>query len=240
VTVRRRRLALGLLCVTSACGEEVLLHRLDEGQANQVLVALGDAGVSAKKARARDGGDEATFDVSVRPAEAPRARGVLTARDLPRSRSPGFSELFGSAGLVPSPLEEHARFLHALSGELSRTVEALDGVVTARVHLALPVSDPLRPEARRTPRASVLLKCAPGARGRLEEQAEGLRRIVAGAAEGLEPAAVAIVVAESASPPPRPPERSASRSWLAGSALALALALGAGAFSLGRRRPDDR
>jgi type III secretion protein J len=216
----------------------VLLHRLDEGQANQVLVALGDAGVTARKGR--DDGDEAAFEVAVRQSDASRARSVLSALDLPRARSPGFSDLFGSPGLVPSPLEEHARYLHALSGELSRTVEAFDGVIGARVHLALPVPDPLRPEARRTPRASVLVKCRPDDRARIEEQADGLRRIVAGAAEGLEPAAVAIVVAESAPPPARLPERAVSRSWLAGSALALAVLLGAGALSLGRKRPDDR
>jgi type III secretion protein J len=232
----RRPLALAFLALASACGDEVLLHRLDEGQANQVLVALGDAGVSARKSR--DAGDEATFEVTVRQVEAARARGVLSARELPRVRAPGFGDLFGSAGLVPSPLEEHARYLHALSGELSRTVEALEGVVSARVHLALPVPDPLRPEARRAPRASVLVKCAPGARGRLEEQADGLRRLVSGAAEGLEPAAVAVVISESAPPPPRPPERLASRTWLAGSALALAVIFGAGALTMGRRKAD--
>jgi type III secretion protein J len=238
VTVRRAFLVLLALPVVAACGDEVLLHRLDEAQANQVLVALGDAGVSARKAR--DDGEETAFQVAVRPSEASRARSILSARDLPRSRSPGFSDLFGSAGLVPSPLEEHARYLHALSGELARTVEALDGVIGARVHLALPVPDPLRPEERKAPRASVLVRCQPEARTRVEAQADGLRRIVAGAAEGLEPAAVAIVVAESVPPPSRPPERAPSRSWLAGSALALALVLGAGALALGRRRPDDR
>jgi type III secretion protein J len=237
------RVFLGLLALlvlpwTSACGEEVLLHRLDEAQANQVLVALGDDGVTARKGR--DDGDETAFEVAVRHSEASRARSVLAVRDLPRARSPGFTDLFGSPGLVPSPLEEHARYLHALSGELSRTVEAFDGVIGARVHLSLPVQDPLRPEVRKTPRASVLVKCRPDARARIEEQADGLRRIVAGAAEGLEPAAVAIVVAESAPPPARPPERAASRSWLAGSALAFAVLLGAGALLLERRRPDVR
>lgn len=237
MTAPRRLLPLAVLAATSACGDEVLLHRLDEGQANQVLVALGDAGVTARKAR--DAGDETSFEVAVRHVEAARARGVLSARDLPRARAPGFADLFGSAGLVPSPLEEHARYLHALSGELSRTVEALDGVVSARVHLALPVPDPLRPDARRTPRASVLVKCAPGARGRLEEQSDGLRRLVSGAAEGLEPGGVAVVVAEAAPPPPLPPGRPVSRAWLAGSALALAVILGASALTLGRRRADD-
>jgi type III secretion protein J len=233
----RITLLLFLLPVLAGCGDEALLHRLDEPQANQVLVALAEAGLEARKER--EGSDDGTFTVSVRPAEAGVARSLLSARDLPRSRSPGFSELFGSPGLVPTPLEEQARYLHALSGELARTLEGLDGVVGARVHLALPVLDPLRPDARRTPRASILIKCRPDARGRLEEQADGLRRMVAGAADGLEPASVAVVVAEaSASPPARVQVPRISRTWLAGSALALAVVLGAIALSMGRRRRD--
>jgi type III secretion protein J len=221
----------------AACGDEVLLHRLDEPQANQVLVALGDAGLAARKDR--DGGEDGAFAVVVRPSEAAAARSVLSARDLPRARSPGFTELFGSAGLVPTQLEEHARYLHALSGELARTLESLDGVLGARVHLALPAPDPLRPDARRTPRASILIKCRPDARGRLDAQADGIRRVVAGAAEGLDPASVSVLVTEAApSPAPRVPEPRISRGWLAGSALALAAVLGAGAFSFGRRRTD--
>jgi type III secretion protein J len=237
VTVARIALLLCLLPVLAACGDEVLLHRLDEPQANQVLVALGEAGLQARKER--EGSDDGTFTVSVRPAEAGVARSLLSARDLPRTRSPGFSELFGSPGLVPTPLEEQARYLHALSGELARTLESLDGVVGARVHLALPVPDPLRPDARRTPRASILVKCRADARGRLEEQVDGLRRMVAGAADGLDPASVAVVVAETApSPPARVHAPGNSRTWLAGSALVLAVVLGAGALSMGRRRRD--
>ena len=235
--VNRATSILALLPVLAACGDEVLLHRLDEPQANQVLVALGDAGVAARKER--DGADEGTFQVAVRPSEAAVARSLLSARDLPRGRSPGFGELFGSPGLVPTPLEEHARYLHALSGELGRTLESIDGVLGARVHLALPVPDPLRPEARRSSRASVMLKVRPEARGRIESQADGLRRLVAGAVDGLDPGSVAVLVADAAtSPLPRPSGVTSSRAWLAGTGLALAVILGAGALSLGRRRPD--
>ena len=238
MTVKTRGFPLALLPFLAACGDEVLLHRLDEPQANQVLVALADAGLPARKERERS--DDGTFTVTVRPPEASAARSLLSARDLPRARSPGFSELFGSPGLVPTPLEEHARYLHALSGELARTLEAIDGVVGARVHLAWPVPDPLRPDARRTPRASILIKCRPDARNRMEGQADGLRRMVAGAADGLDPASVAVLVVETgALPPARSPAPRVSRTWVAGSALALAVALGAGAISLGRRRREE-
>lgn len=228
---------LALLPVLAACGDEVLLHRVDEAQADQVLVALADAGLPARKERA--GSEDGAFAVTVRPSEAAASRTVLSARDLPRARPPGFSDLFGSPGLVPTPLEEHARYLHALSGELERTFGSLDGVLGARVHLALPVPDPLRPEIRGTPRAAVLLKCRPDARAGLEAQAEGLRRVVAGAADGLDPSSVAILLVEApALAATRPPPSRIPRTWLAGGALALAVLLGAGGLVLGRRRGE--
>ena len=228
---------LAFLPVLAACGDEVLLHRVDETQADQVLVALADAGLPARKERT--GSEDGAFAVTVRPSEATAARTVLSARDLPRTRPAGFSNLFGSPGLVPTPLEEHARYLHALSGELERTLGSLDGVLGARVHLALPVSDPLRPDVRGAPRAAVLLKYRPEARGRLEAQADGLRRVVAGAADGLDPSSVAILLVEAPDLPaiPLPPSR-IPRTWLAGGALVLAVLLGAGGLLLGRRRGE--
>ncbi len=226
---------IALLLLASGCADEVLLHRLDETQANQVLVALRDAGIPARKER--EGDEAGHFAVSVRAAEAEVALGALSARELPRTRAQGFSELFGSAGLVPTPLEEQARYLHALSGELSRTLESLDGVVAARVHLALPAPDPLRPDARRTPRASVLVKCRPDARARIESRAAELARMVSGSADGLEPAQVSVLVAEAASPPAvRASGAGGRRGWIAGGAAGLSLLLLVGALLAGRRR----
>lgn len=237
MSLARDAAILALLPVLGACGDEVLLHRLDEPQADQVLVALADAGLPARKERT--GSEDGVFSVVVRPSEAAAARGVLSARELPRARPPGFSDLFGSPGLVPTPLEEHARYLHALSGELERTLASLDGVLGARVHMALPVSDPLRPEVRGTPRAAVLLKCRAEACGRLEARSDGLRRVVAGAADGLDPSSVAILLVEApAAPASRPPAATARRTWVAAGALALAALLGAGALLFGRRRRD--
>jgi type III secretion protein J len=234
-----RRYATLVALLAAACSDEVLLHRLDEAQANQVMLALGDAGVEARKAK--DEGEETAFAVTVRSTDAAQARRILSARDLPRTRIPAFTEVLGTSGLVPTPLEEHARYLHALSGELARTLEALDGVTGARVHLALPIADPLRPDARRSPRASVLLRCRPDARERVESLSDGIRRVVSGAAEDLDPGSVSVLVAE-AHPAPGPTSAGSARTrtWLAGSALALSIVLGAGAFAAWRRGGGDR
>jgi len=216
-------LAVGL----AACGRDELLQGLDETQANQVLVALDEAGVRAEKRR--DDGGDAGWRVEVAAAESARARRVLADRELPRSRPPGFGEVFGKGSVVPSASEERALYLHALCGELARTIEAIDGVVEARVHLALPPQDPLRAEAPPPSRAAVLVKARPGARAALEPLAGGIQALVAGAVAGLDASAVAVVIAESGSAPRAAPATAARSRWplvaLAAAALVGSLAL---------------
>lgn len=226
-----RRL-LPVLLLLAACGDEEILHGLDEAQANQVLVALSESGITGRKARAD--GNDGGWTVSVAAGEAGPAQRVLAERELPRPRPPGFAEVFGKGSMVPTPTEERALYHHALAGELSRSIEAIDGVVEARVHIALPSADPLRPEASKSPRAAVLVKCRPGSRAHLEALSGGIRSLVAGAAEGLDPAAVAVVLAETApgNRPPEPAKRRTAPLLLTLGTLAglIGLALGAAAI----------
>jgi type III secretion protein J len=227
-------LAAGLSCLS--CSGETLLHGLDEAAANEVVVALDEAGLPARKIRAGDGADG--YAVEVPPGDAARAQRILSARELPRARPPGFGEVFAQGGLIPSPTEEHALYLHALSGELSRSVGAIDGVVGARVHLAIPAPDPLRPGERPPARAAVLVRCRPAACDAVRALEPGIRSLVAGAADGLDPAAVAVVVAEAAEAalPPRPPPARAPAVLLVLAALAAAGAAAALAAWLRSRR----
>src|SRR5512143_186222 len=196
--MRRARVptpAVAVLLLSGCAGEEIL-HGLAEPQANEVVVALDEAAISARKER-EDGAD-AGWTVSVRPRDAARAQRVLAERSLPRARPAGFAEVFSKGSMVPTPTEEHALYLHALGGELARSVEAIDGIVEARVHLGLPQADPLRPGARPAPRAAVLVKCRPASCDAVRALEPGIRALVAGAADGLEAGAVAVVVAAAA------------------------------------------
>jgi type III secretion protein J len=230
-----RSLAVPLLCAALAgCAREELLHGLDERQASEVLVALDERGVGASKVR-EDGAEE-RWRVEVERGEAARAHRILADRDLPRARAPGVAEVFGKGSMIPTPTEEHALLLHALSGELARSVEAVDGVVAARVHLGLGQPDPLRPSERPAPRASVLVKCRARACAAVRALEPGLRAMIAGAVEGLDPGAVALVVAEAAEspPPPAPPGRRTG--LLVGLAVLAALAATALALPAVRTR----
>jgi len=224
---------LTLLLLAAGCGPDALVHGVEEGQANQILVALDEAGIHAEKER--DEGGEGTWRVEVDAADAGRAHRILAERELPRSRPPGFGEVFGKGSMVPTPTEERALYLHALSGELARSVEAIDGVIEARVHLALPSQDPLRAEPAPPGRAAVLLKARAGTRPRLEALAPGIQSLVAGAVAGLEAAAVSVVVAEAAPPAPREVRRGGRRGLLVAAALAAILAVALTTLPLVRR-----
>lgn len=225
-----------LLLVAAAlagCAGEEILHGLEERQANEVLVALDERGLAATKAR-EDGAEE-RWRVEVARGEAARAQRILSERDLPRARPPGFADVFAKGSLVPTPTEEHALYLHALGGELARSVEAIDGVVEARVHVGLRQPDPLRPGDRAAPRGAVLVKCRAPACGAVRALEPGIRAIVAGAVDGLEPATVAVVFAEVAES--NPPPRAAGRR---GSALLVALAALAAVASVALAIPAAR
>lgn len=179
-------------------------HALEEREANRIVAALRQAGLTAEKVKEEGRGGR--FAVEVPRGQASEAIGVLLAKDLPRRPRPGFSEVYGKPSLVPSAGEEQARFLQALSGELSRTLEVIRGVREARVHLVVPRPDPLALETTRsTPRASVLLRVDPG---KPPVAAAEVQRLVAGGVEHLDPAAVSVVIHTD---PATEPTRSAPR-----------------------------
>ena len=145
---------LGLL-LAAACAQP-LEAGLAEGEANAILVALHDRGIGAHKES--EAGAE-TFEVRVAAEDFARGLDVLRAEGLPRRPPEGLREVFGEGGLVPTATEERARYVAALGGELARSLEAIDGVLEARVHLALPERRLLAvDEAPPRPRASVLLR----------------------------------------------------------------------------------
>jgi type III secretion protein J len=189
--------ALILACALGCSGVEIQ-HGLDERQANQILLTLDQAGLSADKLK-DEGGREATFKVRVARADAAHAWRVLKAHELPRDRPKGLLEVFGQPSLIPTATQERALHLTALCGELARTLETIDGVLTARVHVTLPEDNPLREGAERTrPTAAVLIKARPGAAVGEDE----VRRLVAGSVDGLDPAKVSVVITAAATPPP--------------------------------------
>jgi len=88
------------------------------------------------------------------------ARVQLAAQGLPRNGGTGF-ELLDSPRFGASQFAEQVNYQRALEGELARSIEALNPVQSARVHLALPRQS-LFVRERHSPTASVLVNVYPG------------------------------------------------------------------------------
>lgn len=191
--------ALAALLVVTGCSTNIL-HGIDERAANDATAALERAGIGAEKVPdegASSGG--ASYTIRVARGDGTRALDLLRALGLPRDKRRGFAETYGQPSLIPTPSEERARYLDATAGEIERTLETVDGVVSARVHLVLEESDPLAVDTRprSAARAAVLLKARPGD---APIAVADVQKLVAGSVAGLDAAAVGVVITAAADP----------------------------------------
>jgi len=128
-------LVLGSCLLLAACGGRVdLMGAIAEDEANEVLAALINAAIPTEKVSGKEG----MVGVRVASDDVGRALEVLRDKGLPRERFAGMGQVFKKEGLISSPLEERARYIYALSQELSNTLSKIDGVLAARVHVVLP------------------------------------------------------------------------------------------------------
>ena len=97
----------------------------------------------------------------------------------------------GSSGIWSTDFERKVQYVRALSGELTRTIQAVSGVEEARVHIVLPEQSVFVSQ-RRPATAAVLVKTRPG-----QELASGSIRgivnLVSRSVEGLSPENVTVV-----------------------------------------------
>jgi type III secretion protein J len=197
-SARRWARAAGLTLIVlaaSACSTNIL-HGIDERAANDAARVLERAGIGAEKVPDETGGgagSSAHFTLRVARGDGARALDLLRALGLPREARHGFAETYGQPSLIPTASEERARYVDALAGEIERTLETVDGVVSARVHLVLEEADPLAADAkpRTAARAAVLLATRPG---HSPIAREDVQRLVAGSVAGLDAGAVAVVL----------------------------------------------
>nr|WP_256478544.1 flagellar basal-body MS-ring/collar protein FliF [Notoacmeibacter sp. MSK16QG-6] len=161
---------------------ETLYVGLDRDDVNRIGIVLSEAGIAYDM-------DSSGSTVLVEAGQTARARMILAEKGLPGSNSSGY-ELFdnlGSLGLT-SFMQEVTR-VRALEGEIARSVQSIDGVKAARVHIVMPDQTGFRDRNRR-PTASVLL-ASNGSN--LAAKAEGIRKLVAAAIPSLNEADVTVL-----------------------------------------------
>ncbi|MEE4384073.1 MAG: flagellar basal-body MS-ring/collar protein FliF [Pseudomonadales bacterium] len=150
----------------------------------RVLDALGAAGIDY---RLGAGGNA----VMVPAEDLYRAQMQLAQQGLPESAPTGYELLDQDTGFGASRRMESARFQRALEGELTRSIESLRNVRSARIHLALPERSVFLRE-RTPPSASVVLNLYAG-RSLTDGQIEGIRHLVAASVPELASTSVTVL-----------------------------------------------
>ncbi len=114
----------------------------------------------------------------------------LASEGLPQASTVGF-EIFDKTNLGTTDFVQKINYHRALEGELTRTIEQLAAVRSARVHLVIP-NPSLFTEEQKEATASVVLTMAGG--GELGRgQVKGIAHLVASSVEGLKPENVTIL-----------------------------------------------
>jgi type III secretion protein J len=137
--LRYLTLVLLLAFCLAACSRAELYQNLQESTANELLSALLERGIAAEKVNRGKSG----FAVTADKEEQLRALLILRDLGLPKPTHDGLGVIFRKESMMSSPLEEKARFSHAISQELAASCSRLDGVVDARVHVVLREKDVL-------------------------------------------------------------------------------------------------
>lgn len=122
---------------------------------------------------------------------AQRLRLSFAAQGLPKTGTVGY-EIFDKTNLGMTDFIQKVNFRRALEGELTKTIESLEEVSSARVHIVKPEPS-LFLEKEKPTTASVMLKLNSSA-GRLNrEQIQGITYLLASSVEGLQPEHITIV-----------------------------------------------
>ena len=189
VAVLAIALIVGFLSMTG--GEEdwdpaILYADLDYSEAADITTRLAGMGIPYKLTE-----DASTILV---PNDKVRdLRLSLAGEGFPKSGRIGY-EIFDEAQLAMTDFLQKVNYVRALQGEIETTLNEIDGVRNARVHLVMPEPS-LFADEQNPVTASVTLTLSSGSNLR-KRQVESIGFLVAASVEGLHPADVVIVDSE--------------------------------------------
>jgi flagellar M-ring protein FliF len=161
---------------------DVLYSGLDREDVTRIGAALNEAGIKF------DVNADGTA-VMVSYGQTAAARMLLAEKGLPQSANAGY-ELFdqmGSFGLT-SFMQEVTR-VRALEGEIARTIQSINGVKAARVHIVVADEGSFR-RSQQPPSASVVIRSESASDANM---AQSIRHLVAAAVPGMTPDEVTIL-----------------------------------------------
>jgi len=162
---------------------KVLFSNLDDRDGGAIVAALGQMNVPyrfSENGTALLVPGERVYDTRMQ----------LAAQGLPRGGAVGF-ELLDNTRFGASQFTEQINYQRGLEGELARSIEAMNTVQRARVHLAMPRQS-LFVRERQSPTASVILNVYPG-RSLSDAQVSAISWLVASSVPELNADNVSIV-----------------------------------------------
>ncbi|MFA7269793.1 MAG: flagellar basal-body MS-ring/collar protein FliF [Sterolibacterium sp.] len=161
----------------------VLFSNISERDGGQIIASLQQMNVPYKFS---EGGGA----ILVPASQVHDARLKLASQGLPKGGLVGF-EVMETQKLGASQFLEQVNYQRALEGELARSIQSLQAVQGARVHLAIPKSSAfLRDEQK--PTASVVLNLYPG-RALESNQIAGIVHLVASSVSQLTPESISVI-----------------------------------------------
>lgn len=179
--------AVGLAAITyfalSTPAQAPLFQGLAEADKAAVADALASSGIGYTL-------DSASGAISVDSSKLHEARMLLAGQGLPKAQPSG-DAVIASLPMGSSRAVEGETLRGAREADLARTIEAIDAVKTARVHLATPEPSVFVREARE-PAASVMLTMQQG-RTLSEAQVQAIRHLVASSVPNLSADAVSVI-----------------------------------------------
>jgi flagellar M-ring protein FliF len=180
----------------AAGGMRALYTDLDIETAAQITEQLNKGGY---KYKLENGGR----NVLVNQKQLYEIRLALAREGMPRPRGVG-NEIFDRVNVMMTDAREKQNVRRALEGELQRTIEDMDEVKQARVHLVLPEGSVFLPQQREA-KASVSIRFMPG-RELSREQVRAITNLVASSVDGLRPQNISVVDLVSGELKSRPQE----------------------------------
>lgn len=179
--------AIGLAAITyfalSTPAQTPLFQGLAEADKAAVADALQASGISYSL-------DPGTGAISVDAGKVYEARMLLAGQGLPKAQ-PNGDAVIASLPMGSSRAVEGETLRGAREADLARTIEAIDAVKTARVHLATPEPSVFVRETRE-PAASVMLTLQQG-RSLSEAQVRAIRHLVASSVPSLSADLVSVI-----------------------------------------------
>jgi flagellar M-ring protein FliF len=157
-----------------------IMSGLDDKSMGQVQSKLQDLKIPAQLTGS---------SVLVPSQDANTARVQLAMAGLPQSGYIGYSSIQNSFGMTQDQF--NIQVLDALQQSLNQTIQSIDGIESAEVHIVMPQQQVFVSQPEDTAKASVFVEVAPGVQ-LSSQQVSGIQELVAHSVKGLSAADVTV------------------------------------------------